>query len=250
MKKSLLIPVILSSVMFMGCSSAPEKAPENAPVEQPQPEPEPAPQPDPEPAVALPTEMQWRMQYSAQDNPDVMALYERARKLVEEQRGEHGKLNLWGSYFGPWFVVVFEPEPIDPEFVALDAPPPVPAAYLVDMAAGKVIDRGDWKTARPFIEAQIAAYRRGFKDDKARQEFLNFFAASVSVIAFGNTDYLEDNGSSYPDPISAPRLKTNPETSELTYYQSSHGMTLFYTECKLTVTHAAIVFNSEIVQPH
>ena len=251
MKKSLLIPIlILSSLIYTGCFGTQEKTPENVPSAQPQPsEPEPT-TPQTETEVVLPTDLEWRILYSDKDDANVMAMYELARKIIEKQRGITGELSLWGSYFGPWAIVILEPKPIDPEFVALDAPTPPKPTFLVDLAAKKLIDLGDWKSARPFIEAQLATYQRGFKDDNARQEFLNHFASSISVIAFGNTDYVEDNGhSNYPPPVSGPRLKTNPDVSELTYYLSSRGMTLFFTECKLTVSHASIIFNSEIVNP-
>lgn len=202
-----------------------------------------------QPKVVLPSDLKWQRLYVNRKNPDVMNMYERARKLVEEQRGATGELNLWANYFGPWVIVVLEPPKADPELMALDAPPPVKPAFLVDMTTGKVVESGDWKTARPFIEAQIAAYRRGFDDAEDRQEFLNFFASSLSVIAFGDTDYLEDPGenSSYPNSITGPQLKYSPDKSEFTYFLMSHGMTLSFTECKLTITSSSIVFNSSLV---
>ena len=247
MKKSLIIPIIFACATFAGCSSTPETTTTPVPsVPQPT-EPQQAPQPQPQ--AVLPADLQWKSYYLDRKKDDIKDLYDRAKKLVEEQRNVTGELNPWGFYFGSWVVIIFNAKKSELDEIVLDAPPPVNPAFLVDMNAGQVIAPGDWKSARPFIEALIAAYRRGFDKDKDRQKFLNYFASSASVIAFGDTDYLEepDNYSNYPKSVTGPRFKYAPEKSELTYFLMSHGMVRAFTKCTLTITPAAIIYNSEQV---
>ena len=192
----------------------------------------------------------WRTLYRDKKKDDIREKFEHAKALVEQKTGIRGELDVWSSYFGSWVVVIIKPEASNPKDVALDAPSSAASAWLVDMAHEIVMEQGNWEAARPFFEAQMAIFDKGFGSSDDKEAFICQFAASVSVIAFGHTQCLEkpSDGVRYPKPVASPVLKHRKEQAELVYFMRYDGMMQTYTRCIFTMTKSEISFNSNPVE--
>ncbi len=201
-----------------------------------------------ETSQSLPPASGWRTLYRDEKKDNIRKLFERAKELVEQKTGIRGELDIWSSYFGSWIVVLIKPEACNPDMI-LDAPSSVARAYLVDMAHEIVIEDGDWERSRPFFEAQMALFEKGFGSSNDKEDFIYQFARSVSVIAFGHTLCLEKplDGVRYPKPVAGPVLKCRKDKTELVYYIRHDGMTLSYTRCTFTMDQSEISFKSSPV---
>ncbi len=252
MKKCFLCALLLSALSLTGChstSGTTTAQPAQTPVEQPsQPEQKPANNAD---NAALLADDAWHSYYRDRKKEDVKALFEKAQKLVKEQKNVSGEINVWSKYFGQWVIIEIEEDKNDdiPDVIALDAPLRSNPVFLVDMAAEKVIEMGDWRTAKPFFDAQVDAIKKGFSDDDERRIFIAEMASAASVLGLGHTRYLDypSEGVKYPSPVSGPTYKHSMKQFELIYYVASTGMMMSYTRCTLTITDTSIIYNSEIV---
>lgn len=252
MKKCFLCALLLSALSLTGChstSGTTTPQPAQTPVEQPsQPEQKPANNAD---NTGLPAADTWHSYYRDRKKDDIKALFEKAQKLVKEQKNVSGEINVWSKYFGQWIIIEIEEDKNNdiPEVFVTDEPPRSNPVFLVDMAAEKVIDMGDWRTAKPFFDAQVDAIKKGFSDDGERRTFIAEMASAASVLGLGHTRYLDypSEDVKYPSPVSGPVYKHSMKQFELIYYVASNGMAMFYTKCTLTITDTSIVYNSEIV---
>lgn len=247
MKKVLFSAILLSLLSLTGCNSTtnqPQTPAEQAPEQTPE-------QPGPAENATdknLPAPTHWRSFYTDGKQEDIKALFEKARQIVANQKGVTGELNSWSKYFGPWVIVEIKKE-IPPDMIALDAPMPENPVFLVDMAAEKVIEMGDWKSSKPFFDAQIAVIKQGFSSDDKRRDFIANMASAASVLGFGHTRYMDypSDGVKYPRGATGPSFKYDMNSAELVYYVNSTGMMFSITKCVLTITQNSIVFNSEIL---
>ena len=253
MKAALLICFLAIAALLCGCNVSTETAATQTPGTQASEKPA-QPQENaptaPENAKQLPPAPAWRTLYRDKKKDDIRGLFDRARELVEQQKGVKGEIDVWSAYFGPWFVIKIKPEPQNPDTAALDAPSPKMRAYLVDMNHEEVIETGDWRSAKPFFDALIDVFEKGFDNSDDKVSFIDRFASAASVVGLGHAEYVENpqDGVKYPSPVTGPKLASRMGKYELVYYVQEGGMTLSYTRCTLTVTHTNIIFNAEIAE--
>ena len=248
MKAALLMSMI-AAMMLCGCDVSSETAAQTpvVPITDPsQPSEIPG---SSEPTQSLPPATGWRTLYRDEKKDAIRQLFERAKELTEKQ-GSHGELDVWSSYFGPWVIVEIKPEPQDAQNQPLDATSRAKTACLVDMAHETIIERGNWQQAKPFFDAQIAVFNTGFRNSEDKAAFIGSFAASVSAVGFGHTQYLEKprDGVRYPRPVTGPSLKIKKDHVELIYYIRHDGMIQSYTRCIFTMNKATISFQSDPIE--
>ncbi len=252
MKKALLLTAL--SLLVCGCHPTPE--PSSAAPETPESAADPAPAQSPEPQTAPVREAvvgtEWGFFYKERRDEASLDIYKRALKLVKDQTGTSGTLSTVSRHIGDWYLMIIEIEDNTPrDMIPTDAPPPdTERAYLVDMAAEKVVQTGDILAARPFYRGLHLDRHVPSVDPDVESSYLGSIAASLSAVNFGHTRYIEPiQGQRFPDGVGGPRLSAGPNGALFTYYISGRGMMYSITECKLRVSDTAYEFTSDIFQP-
>ena len=252
MKKALLLAVL--ALLTTGCHPTPE--PSSAAPETPENAAEPAPAQAPETQTA-PVRVgvvgtEWTFFYREKQDPAKLEGYKRALKLVKEQTGISGTLSNISRNIGDWYLMIVEIEDnTPPEMVPLDAPPPDrERAFLVDLAAEKVVQTGDILAARPFFRGLHLDKHVPSADPEIENTYLGSIAASLSAVNFGHTRYIEPiSGQRFPDGVGEPRLSASPDCAVFTYFISSRGMMRFFTVCKLKISDTVYEFTSDTYDP-
>ena len=252
MKRALLLAVL--ALLITGCHPTPE--PSNVAPETAENAAEPAPAQAPEPQTAPVREgvvgTEWGYFYKERRDEANLEVYKRALTLVKEQTGTSGTLSNVSRHIGDWYLIIVKIEDkTPPEMVPLDAPPPdTERAYLVDMAAEKVVQTGDIIAARPFYRGLHLDRHVASADPDIENDYLGSVAATLSAVNFGHTRHIEPiSGQRFPEGVGAPTLSVGPNGALFTYYISGRGMMYSITECKLRVSDTAYEFTSDIFRP-
>jgi hypothetical protein len=209
--------------------------------------------PAPAPAKVAEVGTEWQFFYKERrTNPPIIDVYKRALKLVKDQTGTEGTLGTTSRHIGDWYLIQIEIEDkTPPEMIPTDVPAPErERAYLVDMAAEKVVQPGDMLAARPFFRGSQLDKHIPSADPDIEKTYLGSIAASLSAVSFSHTRYIEPiQGQVFPPGVTGPRLSAGPNGAVFTYYIHSTGMNYFITECILKVSDTKFEFASDIMRP-
>ena len=231
--KRLFLLVILA-LFFTGCHPTPEPSAVTPESAEPAAEsvPEPIAEAQAEPVREAVVGDKWEFFYKERRDEAKLNVYKRALQLLKDQLDVNGTLSSISRHIGDWYLIIVEIEDkTPPEMIPLDAPAPqTEFAYLVDMAAEKVIRPGDWIAARPFYRGLHLERHTPSADPEAEKEYLGSIAATLSAVSFSHTRYIEPiTGQQFPEGVGGPRLSIGANGAVFTYYIASTGMMYFFT---------------------
>ncbi|MBR4985085.1 MAG: hypothetical protein IKY83_05025 [Proteobacteria bacterium] len=189
------------------------------------------------------TPMKWRYIFMEKNDPEAMAVYAEAEKLVKDMRTYEGALDS-GKHLGSWYILSY-PDPPMPELMPTDVSGPTRDVFLVDMKARKAVQRGDWAAAGPFF-VMLALYedsaQRALPPENRRVADINLenfsakmLASFASLVAFGHQLY-------WHEPVAE---KTPEGALVIRYDVPPKDASVIAKHCRLTVTDGGVTFESE-----
>lgn len=166
-----------------------------------------------------------------------IADYKKAAQLVEKTAHVKGEIAEVSMHFANWYMIELIPAENDDDMVILDGDGPERPAFLVDINQQKVIDKMDFKSAKPlFDRLAVLAFSKEIDDPEG---FVDFTSGFVSTVAFGNSSYVGHSGSTV---IPFPEFKKSDNTVTLNYHVKASGDSMGTRQCTLSISDSDIQF--------
>lgn len=177
----------------------------------------------------------WISYENAGTEGNVASQFQKVQQIIQQIKGMPVHLSHASILNGDWGLIHIQRH-LEHAENALDD-----EVYIVNLVAESIVKNSDWKAVKPLLDDML-------KTGSGEMMELDILAKISAVVAFGHDRYfVPEQGKTYPDGISGPKLhRTNDKTVFEFAVQSRSNQEMF-TRCKLVMAGNGVFFVSELV---